>query len=153
MKIYKIERTTFLKANMAYVWDFFSSPENLNKLTPPEVSFQILSDSAQKKMYAGMIINYKIKPFPIVGFRWTTEITHCEEGKYFVDEQRFGPYSFWHHQHIFAEKGNGIEMTDIVHYGLPFGPLGTMANGIFVRKKLEGIFDYREKMVTEIFPK
>jgi ligand-binding SRPBCC domain-containing protein len=152
MKIYKVERTTFLKADMAHVWDFFSSPENLNKLTPPDVSFQILSDTVGKKMYAGMIINYKIKPFPLVAFRWTTEITHCEEGKYFVDEQRFGPYSFWHHQHIFIEKANGIEMTDIVHYGLPFGPLGTMMNGILVKKKLEGIFDYRGKVVTEIFP-
>jgi ligand-binding SRPBCC domain-containing protein len=83
--------------------------------------------------------------------RWTTEITHVIDRKYFVDEQRFGPYSFWHHQHWFREVDGGVEMTDIVNYGIPMGFLGQIANTIFVQSKLQEIFDYREKVTNEMF--
>jgi ligand-binding SRPBCC domain-containing protein len=151
MRIYTIERTTTIEAPIEKVWDFFSSPKNLNELTPPDLSFEILTDLDGITMYPGLIINYKIRPLLNIPLRWTTEITHCETHRYFVDEQRFGPYSFWHHQHHFKPKGNAIEMTDIVHYGLPLGPLGTLANSIYVQKRLEDIFDYRNRKVSEIF--
>lgn len=151
MHIYKLETKTFLKADAETVWNYFSTPLNLNELTPEDMSFEILTELKGVKMYQGMIINYKVRPMFNIPLRWTTEITHCEEGKYFVDEQRFGPYSFWHHQHHFKQVEGGIEMTDIVHYGLPFGFIGRLANAIFVRKKLQSIFDYREKRVAEIF--
>jgi ligand-binding SRPBCC domain-containing protein len=152
MKIYSIERKTFVKAPIEQLWEFFSSPKNLNELTPPDLSFEILTNLEGVKMYPGLIINYKIRPLLNIPLRWTTEITHCETHKYFVDEQRFGPYAFWHHQHIFENKSNGIEMTDLVHYALPMGPIGQFANGVYVQKRLESIFEYRNIKVAELFP-
>jgi ligand-binding SRPBCC domain-containing protein len=151
MHIYKLEKKTVLKADMVTVWNYFSTPLNLNELTPDDMSFEILTDLQGLKMYPGMIINYRIRPVLNIPFRWTTEITHCLEGEYFVDEQRFGPYAFWHHQHKFRQVEGGVEMTDIVHYGLPFGFIGRIANAIFVQKKLQGIFDYRDEKVKNIF--
>jgi ligand-binding SRPBCC domain-containing protein len=152
MQIYSVERTSYIQAPLEQVWDFFSSPKNLNELTPPDLSFEILTNLEGVKMYPGLIINYKIRPLFNLPLKWTTEITHCETLRYFVDEQRFGPYSFWHHQHHFKPKGRGIEMTDIVHYALPMGPLGKLANSLYVQKRLESIFDYRNEKVREIFP-
>ena len=102
-------------------------------------------------MYPGQIIEYTVKPLLGIPLYWMTEITHVEEGKYFVDEQRFGPYSLWHHQHHFREVPGGVEMTDIVHYKIPLWILGDIANALFVRKQLQGIFDYRFKKVEELF--
>ena len=82
---------------------------------------------------------------------WMTEITQVEDKKFFIDEQRFGPYSLWHHQHHFREVEGGVEMTDIVHYKLPLGFLGDIAHALFVKKQLKGIFDYRFKIVEEMF--
>jgi ligand-binding SRPBCC domain-containing protein len=80
-----------------------------------------------------------------------TEITHVEDKKYFVDEQRFGPYSLWHHQHHFRQTEAGVEMTDIVHYKIPFGKLGDLAHALFVKKQLKAIFDYRYEVVEKLF--
>lgn len=151
MKIYSLQKTVLIKASMDEVWDFFSSPYNLNEITPPDMSFEILTDIRGRKMFPGMIINYKVRPVLNIPMRWTTEITHCEDGHYFVDEQRFGPYSFWHHLHKFEQKADGVEMTDLVHYGIPMGIFGRFANSIFVQKKLEGIFEYRNEVVEKRF--
>ena len=102
-------------------------------------------------MYAGQIIEYKVKPVLGIPVYWMTEITHVEEGKFFVDEQRFGPYSFWHHQHHFKENEHGVEMTDLVHYKIPFGFLGDLTQALFVGKQLESIFEFRKKAVDQIF--
>lgn len=138
---------------MDEAWDYFSTPLNLQEITPDDMNFTILDDLKGQKMYSGQIINYIVEPFPLVKMRWTTEITHVEEGKYFVDEQRFGPYSFWHHKHFFEPHENGVLATDIVHYALPLGPLGWLANSILVRSKLEHIFDFRFKKLEELFGK
>jgi ligand-binding SRPBCC domain-containing protein len=151
MKIYCLEKKILLKADMATVWDFFSSPYNLNEITPPDMSFEILTDIKGKKMFPGMIINYKVRPLLNIPLRWTTEITHCRDNEYFVDEQRFGPYSFWHHLHKFEQKADGVEMTDRVHYGLPFGFIGGIANAVYVEKRLQGIFDYRNEIINKRF--
>lgn len=152
MKIYSLVAETELNARMEDVWEYFSSPENLNALTPDDMQFEILTDVRGVKMYPGMIINYRISPFAGVRFGWTTEITHCEDHHYFVDEQRFGPYAFWHHRHHFEQRGEKIIMTDTVHYALPFGFLGRMAHALFVKKKLEGIFSFREQAIRKVFP-
>ena len=136
---------------MAIVWDFFSSPYNLNEITPPDMSFEILTDIKGKKMFPGMIINYKVRPLLNIPLRWTTEITHCRDNEYFVDEQRFGPYTFWHHLHKFEQKANGVEMTDLVHYALPFGFIGGIANAIYVQNRLQSIFDYRNEIIDKRF--
>lgn len=153
MKIYSLEKKILLRSDMDKVWDFFSSPYNLNEITPPDMSFEILTDIKGKKMFPGMIINYKVRPLLNIPLRWTTEITHCEDKSYFVDEQRFGPYAFWHHLHKFETKPEGVEMTDLVHYAIPFGPLGTIANAIYVEKRLQEIFDYRNIVVDKMFNK
>jgi ligand-binding SRPBCC domain-containing protein len=132
-------------------WDFFSSPANLAEITPKNLGFNIISKHHGEKMYAGQIIEYKVSPVLGIPLYWMTEITHVEQHKFFVDEQRFGPYSMWHHQHHFKEVPGGVEMTDIVHYKLPFWFLGDIANSVFVKKQLNDIFDYRFKAVEKIF--
>lgn len=138
---------------MDEAWDFFSSPANLQKITPEKLGFKIVSKHHGEKMYAGQIIEYYVKPLFGIPLYWMTEITHVADKKYFIDEQRFGPYSMWHHQHHFKETPEGIEMTDIVHYKLPFGILGELAHSLFVKKQLKGIFDYRFKVVEDLWGK
>ena len=133
-------------------WDFFSSPLNLAKVTPKEMAFVVTSAyNKDAKMYPGMIITYKISPLLGIKMNWMTEITHVKEGEYFVDEQRFGPYALWHHQHHFKAIEGGVLMTDILNYAMPYGIIGRMANAVFVSKKIEKIFEYRRKAVVELF--
>ena len=103
------------------------------------------------KVYPGMIITYKVSPLFGIKMNWMTEITHVKEKEYFVDEQRFGPYALWHHQHHFKEINGGILMTDIIHYAIPYGFIGRIANSLTVRKKIKEVFAYREKTITELF--
>jgi ligand-binding SRPBCC domain-containing protein len=151
MKVFRLSRSQFLPISMNDAWAFFSDPRNLQRITPKEMNFRVLTDLDGESMYAGQIINYKVSPLAGISMGWTTEITHCEDKKYFVDEQRFGPYSFWHHKHFFEETENGIIAKDIVDYGLPFGVIGWLANALFVRNKLNQIFNYREKILTQLF--
>lgn len=151
MKVNQLIYVQTIPVSLAEAWDFFSSPLNLAKITPKEMAFNIISDKEMiKKMYAGMIITYKVT---VAGVQldWMTEITQVRDQKYFIDEQRFGPYKFWHHQHHFKEVNGGVEMTDIVTYGLSFGPFGNIANKIFVGPKLQQIFEYRRRAITERF--
>lgn len=135
-------------------WDFFSSPNNLAKITPPDMGFIITSDKKDgETMYAGQIITYIIKPMFGIPVKWMTEITHVKEGQYFIDEQRFGPYKLWHHRHVFVETQQGVDMYDEVNYVLPLGFVGTIAHWLFVRKRIEYIFDYRTKILNELFNK
>ena len=83
--------------------------------------------------------------------KWVTEITHVKEPEFFVDDQRLGPYRFWHHEHIFKEIGGGAEVHDLVHYALPFGPLGNIAHELVVKKQLKEIFDYRSGYLARKF--
>jgi ligand-binding SRPBCC domain-containing protein len=132
-------------------WEFFSHPRNLAVMTPEYLNLKFTNELYGDRMYAGQVMTYKVKPLLGIPMFWMTEITHVSEGKFFVDEQRFGPYALWHHQHHFEEIPGGVQMTDLIHYKLPLGPLGDLANGIFVRKQLEGIFEFRFKKVEELF--
>lgn len=132
-------------------WSFFSNPANLQAITPSDLGFKIISKYHGDIMYAGQIIEYKVSPVFHIPLYWMTEITHVSDKKYFVDEQRYGPYSLWHHQHHFKEIPGGVEMTDIVHYKMPFWFLGDIANWLFVQKQIKGIFDYRFKTVEDMF--
>lgn len=136
---------------MEAAWDFFSNPANLQTITPNNLGFKIISKHHGSRMYPGQIIEYKVSPVLGIPMYWMTEITHVETGKYFVDEQRFGPYALWHHQHHFKEIEGGVEMTDIVHYRIPLGFLGRIAHKLFVKKQLEQIFNFRKKKVEELF--
>ena len=152
-KVHSIKTVQLIKISMDEAWDFFSSPANLQKITPEKLGFKIVSKHHGEKMYAGQIIEYYVKPLFGIPLYWMTEITHVVDKKYFIDEQRFGPYTMWHHQHHFKETPEGIEMTDIVHYKLPFGILGELAHSLFVKKQLKGIFDYRFKVVEDLWGK
>lgn len=134
-------------------WDFFSSPLNLAKITPAKMGFNIVSNfTADTKMYEGMLISYKITPLFGIKMDWTTEITHIGPDKaYFIDEQRFGPYAMWHHEHHFKAIPGGTHMTDRLTYAIPYGAIGRLANIVLVKKEVRGIFEYREKAITDMF--
>lgn len=151
MKIYTIERTQLLPIDIQEAWSFFSSPKNLNVITPSKMNFKILSISDGSKMYAGQIIKYKINIFPLFPTTWVTEITHVKEPYYFVDEQLTGPYTLWHHQHHFKEVKDGVEITDIVNYAIPLGIIGQFANAFFVGEEVKSIFDFRSKKLESLF--
>jgi len=151
MKIYKIETLQHLNATIEECWDFFSSPKNLQTITPDNMNF-VIQDFDGKRMYPGQIITYTLKPLLGIKINWVTIITVSQENQYFIDEQRFGPYALWHHKHFFetAENG-GTKMTDIVHYAIPFGFLGRIINTLVVNKKINGIFDFRRTKIEELF--
>ena len=118
------------------------------------MKFVVTSDyDAKTKMYPGMIITYKISPLLGIKLNWMTEITHVKDMEYFVDEQRFGPYALWHHQHHFKEVKGGVLMTDILHYAIPYGVIGQLANNILVEKQINNIFAYRTQEVDKLFGK
>lgn len=150
MKLHRKEYKQFLPITIEQAWDFFSRPENLNEITPDDMQFEILTKDISR-MYQGQIIQYNVTPFPLIKMGWVTEITHVEDQKMFVDEQRFGPYAFWHHQHIFEEAEGGVMMTDILHYRVPLGFVGKIINALVINKKVQGIFDYRFKVLDEKF--
>jgi len=150
-KVYSLKTVQRIPISIEAAWDFFSSPANLVKITPGTMGFVISSKHHGEKMYPGQIIEYKVRPVLNVPVYWMTEITHVAPLRYFVDEQRFGPYSLWHHQHHFSPIEGGVEMTDIVHYKIPFWFLGDIANAIFIKTKLQGIFDYRKQAVEQMF--
>jgi ligand-binding SRPBCC domain-containing protein len=153
MGFYQYKTTQKIPASMEKVWDFISSPRNLKKITPEYMGFDIITDELPEKMYPGMIIAYKVKPLAGIKTTWVTEITHVEEGVFFVDEQRVGPYSIWHHQHRIEAVDGGVLMHDIVSYKPPFGVLGSIANHLIIKNKLNEIFDYRTKAIENIFGK
>ena len=148
--MHQLKRTQRLPIDLPTAWAFFSSPKNLATITPDELGFTILSDLPEK-MYPGLFIKYKVTPLLGIPLTWVTEITHVDELRFFVDEQRVGPYSIWHHQHFFKEIPGGVEMTDIVDYKLPFGLLGDLFHPILVKGKLEHIFKYRWEKLVKLF--
>ena len=151
MKVYRLSRTQKIPLSLEDAWSYFSSPKNLQEITPDDLKFRILTDILEDKMYSGQIINYIVTPLLNIPMRWTTEIKHVEEGVYFVDEQRFGPYALWHHKHFIKEIKGGVEMIDIIDYKLPFGILGRLAHPILVKRKLNEIFTYRYNKLIELF--
>jgi len=152
MKIYRLHTKQNLPVSLDAAWDFLSDPVNLRVITPPHMGFEILSGT-EKRMYAGQIIQYYVTPIFGIKLKWVTEITHVNDKKYFVDEQRFGPYALWHHKHFIREIDGGVEMEDIVDYKLPLGFLGRIMHRLLVGRQLREIFKYREEKLTKLFGK
>jgi len=148
--MYQLKRTQLVKTDLETCWDFFSSPNNLQKIMPAYMGFKVLT-TQPAKVYEGLIIAYTVSPVLRIPLGWITEITHIEDRRFFVDEQRKGPYRIWHHEHHFEEVEGGVLMTDIVTYVMPFGFLGKFAHWLFVKKQLNGIFEFRNKVVEELF--
>lgn len=149
MKVLKSE--LILPITIQQAWDFFSSPKNLNEISPEDVVFIIISE-VPDKMYEGLFITYKISPLLGIPLDWVTEITHVHEPYYFVDEQRKGPYKFWHHEHHFKKVAGGVLMTDILHYEVGMSFIGSLAELFFVDKKVNEIFAYRTEKLKRLFP-
>jgi ligand-binding SRPBCC domain-containing protein len=148
--MYQLKRTQFVKTDIKTCWDFFSRPKNLKKITPEYMGFDIKVDLPEK-MYEGQMIEYTVRPLFGIPMSWITEIKTVKENEFFVDEQRKGPYTIWHHEHHFKEVEGGVEMTDIVTYVVPLGILGKIVHPFIVKGKLEEIFKHRFAQVEKIF--
>ena len=146
-----LQRKQRIATTIENAWEFFSNPRNLSRITPPDMKFEIIPPLPEN-IFAGLIIRYRITPLMGIPLVWVTEITHCEPPYRFVDEQRFGPYRFWHHQHRFHKQGNETVMEDVVHFALRFEPFMFFVNSL-IDKKVNEIFDFREKTVSQIFAK
>lgn len=152
MKTFKLHTEQIINASLEEVWDFFSSPENLDNLTPNNMGFEITSQKPVPKMFEGQIIEYKVSPVLNIPLHWKTLISEVKESEYFVDEQLEGPYKYWRHKHIFkAIDDNTVKMNDELEYALPMGPLGNIAHTLYVKNRLKEIFDYRFEKVDQLF--
>ena len=151
MGFYQLKQTQKIKGTIDEVWNFIASPANLKKITPDYMGFNITSGDLPEKMYPGMIICYEVSPLLGIKMNWLTEITQVNEKRFFIDEQRVGPYKIWHHQHHIEPIEGGVLMTDIVTYQPPMGFLGSIANALVIKNKLNEIFDYRRNVLNEIF--
>lgn len=153
MSLYTLQSVQKIPSSINDLWNFISSPANLKIITPDYMGFNIKTRNLPEKMFSGMLISYDVSPFKGIRINWISEITHIKEFEYFIDEQRFGPYKFWHHLHNITPIEAGVLMTDTVRYKPPFCVLGKIANYLFIRKRLNEIFDYRTKKIEEIFGK
>lgn len=150
MKVHLLEQEQVLPITLEQAWEFFSNPRNLDEITPDDLGFRI-ERCADGPMFEGQIIIYRIRLAPLVWTRWVTEIKAVEEKRAFIDEQRAGPYKFWHHRHVFTEVPGGVRMRDVVNYSVGLGPLGEIAHLLIVRKKLRQIFGFRAQFLAERF--
>lgn len=150
MKIYTMQSQQKLPISLEKAWDFLSNPRNLKTITPEYMGFNIIS-GADRPMFSGQLIQYIVTPILGIPTKWVTEITHMVAKEYFVDEQRFGPYSLWHHKHFIKEIPGGVLMEDIVDYKVPMGSLGQLVHPFLVKPKLNEIFEYRQKKLIELF--
>ena len=149
--VYCLRSEQYISVSIEKAWEFFSQPTQLEVMTPSDMHFNITSTDVAP-MFEGQIITYRIQIFPLFSTNWVTEITHVEHQRAFVDEQRFGPYKMWHHRHSFTPRGNGVNMTDEIHFKLPLGCLGRLAYPIIVKPKLKKIFAFRRQKLMELFP-
>ncbi|MEI6290729.1 MAG: SRPBCC family protein [Chloroflexota bacterium] len=152
MSVHFLKREQIIFSPIEIVWDYFSAPENLNNLTPPDMNFEILTNPLVR-MFEGQLIEYRVQIFPGIRTLWLTEISHIRQLEYFVDEQRLGPYAFWYHEHKFIKiNDNQTKMIDNVTYSIGYGFVGSLLNYLFIGKKLSEIFDFRSLKITELFP-
>lgn len=147
--MYHLKYSQKIPITLNTCWDFFSNPAQLKNLTPEHLCMQPETDPCE--MYAGQIITYTIRPIGNIPLKWVTEITHVQKPDYFIDEQRFGPYKFWHHEHRFKAIPNGVEIIDLIYYQLPLGPLGKLLHAVKVKQDLEAIFAYRKTKLETLF--
>lgn len=150
MKIYRVHAVQRLALDLDTAWDFLSDPTNLKTITPDYLGFKIIGGT-DRKMYSGQIIEYIVTPVLGLKTKWVTEITHVAHKDYFVDEQRYGPYSLWHHKHFIKEVPGGVELEDLIHYKVPMGWLGQLLHPLLVKPRLTKIFEYRRQKLVELF--
>ncbi len=148
--IHKLHRERIIDTDLDTAWEFIRKPENLNRITPPDMDFEILSDLPDV-MYDGLLIEYRVG-IPLLGKQsWLSEIKHLREKHSFIDQQLAGPYKLWHHYHAITPHPQGVRFVDQLHYQLPYGVFGSLAHSLYVRNKLKSIFDFRETAMLEVF--
>lgn len=152
MRLYTLKKEQEIGISIQEAWEFFRNPKNLKEITPEYMGFEIVKKDLPDEIYQGLIISYRVKPILGLPLNWITEITQVERPFSFIDEQRFGPYKFWHHRHTFEEIPGGTRIIDEVNYGLPLGILGRLMNTLLVRRQLNEIFDYRFAYLAKKFP-
>jgi ligand-binding SRPBCC domain-containing protein len=146
-RTYQLMREQWLPKPIEEAFAFFSRPENLGEITPPWLSFHIVRTDPQ--LHAGSLIEYKLRVRGLP-MRWTSEIAVWEPPYRFVDDQIYGPYKLWHHEHTFASENGGTRIGDHVDYALPFGVLGQIAHRVMVRRDVENIFKFRQQRLEEL---
>ena len=151
MKKYQLYREQQLNCDLKTAWDFFSSPNNLEKITPKDMNFTVLSEESDQPIFEGMTIDYIVSPLLRIPLKWRTKIVQVDFEKCFTDFQEKGPYKYWNHFHEFVENDKGVLMKDTVDYALPLGFLGAIAHELMVKKKLETIFSFRYKFLEQHF--
>jgi len=150
MKIYQLYRQQTLNMTVQEAWSFFSSPSHLNDITPDFFHVTITS-KVPEKIYAGLMISYQMKAVFGIPMNWLSEVSHCDEPKRFVYEQRIGPFKFWSHEVCLTEQQNGILLEDIMFYAMPLAWLGQLINTVLIADKLERIFDTRHAYLQSKF--
>jgi len=150
VSVHRLDASQVVPIARDEAWAFFSDPRNLARITPPGMGFRLV-DAPPDQVYPGLILRYRVRPLAGVPVTWVTEITHVRDREYFVDEQRIGPYRLWHHQHHLVDVPGGVELRDVVHYALPFGPLGGLLNRFVVAPRVRAIFAYRRAVLAGLF--
>lgn len=150
MKVHSLKQEQALPISLDDAWDFFSSPRNLEEMTPPGMGFRIVSLPSES-LYEGEIIQYSVKALPGIWIPWVSEIKAVVPGESFVDDQISGPFRFWHHRHSFASIEGGTLVTDLIHYSIGFGPFGEVARHLFVKGQLEVMFRHRRVTLEKKF--
>ena len=149
MKLHTFHQSQALPCSADTAWTFFSNPANLARLTPPELRMRRPGGDSTAPVYPGQWLWFDVQLAPGIWKTWVTEITQVEPGRSFIDEQRAGPYRFWRHRHLITPlPDGGCEVTDTVHYALPFQPFGELAHPLLVRPMLEKIFAYRKQALA-----
>ncbi len=143
MNLYQLYRRQALNLTRQEAWDFFSSPHYLNQITPEFFNVEITS-KVPAKIYAGLMISYRMKAVFGWAMPWLSEISHCDEPHRFVYQQAVGPFKFWSHEVCLTEQQEHLVIEDIVFYAMPFGWFGRMMHSALIRSKLQRIFDTRQ---------
>lgn len=152
MSLHSLKRIQVIPVSLEEAWDFFSSPLNLDIITPPDMNFRVRSEFKKAdRVFAGMMIQYTVSPLFKIPLRWTTEITEVQHHHHFIDEQRKGPFAYWHHEHFFEEVNEGVKMTDRVSWRVPGWIFGDLINMLVVQKRVEAIFEFRKLKMQELF--
>lgn len=150
MKVHSLSQEQALPISRDEAWAFFSSPRNLEEMTPPEMGFCIVSLPSET-LYEGEIIEYSVRVAPGIWIPWISEIKALETGESFVDDQISGPFQFWHHRHTFESVEGGTVARDLIHYAVGFGPLGELARHLMVKRQLESMFRHRRATLEKKF--
>ena len=148
---YQLYKEQLLNCDIETAWEFFSSPHNLSKITPSDMGFTVTSDLGDEPIYEGMEIDYIVSPLLKIPMKWKTIIAKVEFQKNFTDLQAKGPYKYWSHFHELEVNDKGVLVKDTVNYEMPFGFLGTIAHTLFVKSKLNSIFNYRYQFLEKKF--